>query len=88
MRSILIVLALMCIAANPVSAVDNISDVKSLADLRKLPTWRTADGWDVRVAMADPGKEAGPYILIYCLAERKTKLDVQILSAPMRLRQT
>jgi hypothetical protein len=52
------------------SAADTIPDVKTLADLRKLPAIRTVSGYDVRVGMADPGTDAGPYRVVYCLAKR------------------
>ena len=49
-------------------AAGPIPDVRTLADLRRLPVVRTDVGYDVRVGLADPGPEAGPYKLIYCLA--------------------
>jgi hypothetical protein len=52
------------------SAADTIPDVKTLADLRKLPAIHTDTGYDVRVGMADPGNDAGPYRILYCLAKR------------------
>ncbi len=49
-------------------AVPTIPDVATLADLRRLPPVPTDVGYDVRVGLADPGPDAGPYKLIYCLA--------------------
>ena len=63
-------LALMLVSASAPSAwaVDTIPDVRTLADLRRLPLIHTHVGYDVRVGLADPGPEAGPWRLIYCLA--------------------
>jgi hypothetical protein len=80
MRNISLSLALICLVCIPVLAAETIPDIRTLADLRRLPTTRTADGWDVRVGLADPGDDAGPYKLIYCLGERKTKLETQSVS--------
>ena len=45
-----------------------IPDVRSLDELRRLPPALVRDGWEVRLALADPGQDAGPWKLLYCHA--------------------
>ena len=49
-------------------AVPGIPDVRSLTDLRAVQAVATDAGYHVRVGLADPGPDAGPFKLIYCLA--------------------
>jgi hypothetical protein len=45
-----------------------IPDVRSLDGLRRLRPALVLDGWEVRLALADPGPDAGPWKLLYCHA--------------------
>jgi hypothetical protein len=88
MRKKLVAMAVLCCAflIRSASGVDSIPDVKTLSDLRRLPVVHTADGWDVQVGMTDPGTDAGPYRLLYCLGshEMENVEDVSDLG-PLRV---
>lgn len=48
--------------------VPEVVEVDSLTALRKLAPVTIGERWQVRVALADAGAEAGPWKLLYCLA--------------------
>lgn len=58
----------LCACATRCAAAGGIADVRSMEDLRALAPIRTADGWEVRLGVGDPGPDAGPYQLLYCLS--------------------
>ncbi len=51
-----------------VSAAD-VPGVCTMDDLQQLKPTSIGNGWTVRYALAESGAEAGPWLLLYCLAE-------------------
>lgn len=57
----------MLAAAAPTRAAERLHDITTLEDLRGLEPVHLDDDWDVRVGLADGGKDAGPWRVLYCL---------------------
>ena len=46
-----------------------IAEVRTLEELRQAEAHRLANGWEVRLGLGEPGDEAGPSRLLYCMAK-------------------
>jgi hypothetical protein len=55
-------------APAPGDSAATLPDVLSVGDLLKQPAVSIGGDWVVRVGMSDGGSDAGPWILLYCLA--------------------
>ncbi len=51
------------------AAARTIADVKTLEDLQNVETIRVNKRWAVRLGLSEGGKDAGPWKLLYCLAD-------------------
>jgi len=56
-------------AASQPTPGPTLPEVGSLEELRQVPPVVLANGWRVRLGLAGGGTEAGPWMLLYCLAE-------------------
>jgi hypothetical protein len=55
--------------ASAPAAARTIADVKTLEDLQNVETIHVNKRWAVRLGLSDGGKDAGPWKLLYCLAD-------------------
>ncbi len=55
---------------------DELPTISTLAELRAQSPTHLQTGWDVRVGIADPGKDAGPFILIYADVQSKSPTEL------------
>ena len=56
-------------AATASAAARTIADVKTLEDLQNVEPIHVSKRWAVRLGLSDGGKDAGPWKLLYCLAD-------------------
>lgn len=84
------ILLLLCSAAcaseprEPNASVPEMPDARSLAELRDLPVTVRCGNWAVRLAVADPGEDAGPWKLLCCHLTWIGKADAPQGARPSR----
>lgn len=64
-------------AEQSAAAVPGIADVDSLAALEKVAPIQAGSEWKVRLGLGEAGRDAGPWKLLYCLAEYVGKGEKQ-----------
>jgi hypothetical protein len=73
--------------ASAPAAARTIADVKTLEDLQNVETIHVNKRWAVRLGLSDGGKDAGPWKLLYCLADFPPQKNTDPLLPPPKPRR-